>query len=264
VTKKTNTAKFCAISCIHAPHICQDSKRWVLDKLANTKGLTDMVILGDLFEASSASVHPDEAMHQLEYEFEVASGYLKDLASVLPRNCNLTWMLGNHDYNLKAPDPRRISKGVRSLCDWNNHYDFGGEFRKWKQYPYIKSSRGVHRIGQCLFYHGFDAGSNSDELEGLQMNYIMGGKSNTLMVRGHTHRPTTAGHPVQCKRSSKVLLPNWYCNVGHQRTMKAHDYPEFMKRRDTTQWGNGLLIGEANIQASYKSGKCWDAELFIR
>ena len=63
MTKKTNTAKFCAISCIHAPHICQDSKRWVLDKLANTKGLTDMVILGDLFEASSASVHPDEAMH---------------------------------------------------------------------------------------------------------------------------------------------------------------------------------------------------------
>jgi predicted phosphodiesterase len=264
LSKHGATAKFAAWSCVHSPYICEDSKAWLLNNLTNTRGLTHAVILGDLFESSAASVHPDEVKHELEYEYEVAAGYLKDVRSVLPRNCKLVWTLGNHDYNLKSPDPRRIPLDIRSLCNWNNHYEFGKEFRRWEQLPYIKSAKCVYSLGKVKFYHGFDAGTNSDELEGLQMNYMTGGGAHTLMVRGHTHRPTVSGSPVQCKRSAKVLLPNFFVNVGHQRAMDARRYPEFMKRRDTSQWGNGMLLGETLLKTGRNSGKCWSAELLVR
>ena len=222
--------------------------------------VTHFVLLGDLFDACAASVHPrDEIDHTLEDEYEQGSVYLKSIRDVLPKDCKYIWTLGNHDDNIKTADARRIPFDLRSLCDWNAHPEFGVEFRKWQQKEYVKpsihNSKGCYELGQIVFMHGFDAGQNSDELESLQASYALGGHPWKLVVRGHTHRPRDV---TQAKRTAKVLLPYYYANVG---TMGPLD-PDYILRKDTSQWGAAVCIGEALLgRKGRMSGKCWDARV---
>ena len=211
-------------------------------------------------DAAAASVHPDEAEHALEDEYIAASNYLLDIRSVLPPDCKLIWCLGNHDDNIQTNDSRRTDKAVRSLLHWHTHYLVGRLFKKWQQNPYVKSKRGLYKLGQVVFYHGFDCGANSDELEGLQMNYLAGGHSWGLTVRGHTHRPVKV---TQAKRSSKVLLPQFYANVGSVGL--GNKQPHYMKRKDVSQWGVGMIVGEAKIGKNSRfRTREWDAELLTK
>ena len=254
-----NKAKFAAISCVHVPHADESAKEWLLSQIEG-HGITHFLLLGDLFDAAAASVHPDEVLHVLEDEYHRASEYLKDIRSVLPKKSQLIWVLGNHDDNILTNDSRRIPRNLRSLVHWNRHPEYGGEFKRWKQVPYIKSKAGCYKLGQVLFYHGFDCAQNSDELEGLQMNSMAGGQSWTLSVRGHTHRPVPV---TQAKRSGKVLLPHFYANVGSIGL--GHKQPDYMKRKDVTQWGAGILMGECKIGKNCRfRSREWDAELLIK
>ena len=88
--------------------------------------------------------------------------------------------------------------------------------------------------------HGFDAGQNSDELEGLQVAYALGGHAHRLVVRGHTHRPQDV---TQCKRSAKVLLPYWFANAGSC----GPSQPPYMYRKDVSQWNPAVVWGECKI-----------------
>ena len=251
----TGTAKIAVISCTHCPFMPKETKEWVLNTLSGIKGLTHFGHLGDLFEASAGSVHPNEYDHSLEDEYREAHDLLKALRGVLPLSCKMWINMGNHDDNLLTEDPRRVPKELRGLVDWRRHPEYGAEFRSWAWTPYEKSPAGCFRIGQCVFYHGFDAGQSSDELEGLQFVNLLGGHSHLLMVRGHTHRPVP---PTQMKRTKRIPLPWWYANVGTAGPLN----PSWMKRKDTSQWGTGILVVECKPgRLSRLHGKNWDAEL---
>ena len=231
------------------------TQQWIFDTLANIDGLTHFGHLGDVFEAGAASIHANEFDHDLEDEFSHAASFLAKIREVLPDDC-IRWInTGNHDDNLIAKDPRRVPRALRGLTDWNRHPVYGEEFRKWAWLPYEKSRKAVMRVGQAHFFHGFDAGMNSDELEGLQMIASCGWIPFSLSVRGHTHRPVP---PTQMKRTARIPLPYWFANVGTSGPLQ----PDWAKRRDTSQWGTAILVVEATWdRPSRLHGKCWDAEL---
>tara|TARA_R110002012_G_scaffold166722_2_gene330102 strand:+ start:2862 stop:3668 length:807 start_codon:yes stop_codon:yes gene_type:complete len=262
-------ARFAAISCVHVGPVSKDRERaleWLLDALENYQEahgrLTHFVLLGDLFDAAAASVHPsDETQHSLEDEYEQGSQYLSTIRKALDKECRLVWTLGNHDANVQIKDARRIPSDIRSLCNWNMHPDFGDEFRRWSQIPYQKpsvhSQAGCFQLGQVVFCHGFDAGANSDELEGLQIAYALGGSAWRLVVRGHTHRPKAV---TQCKRSARVLLPYYYANAGTMGPLQ----PPYMIRKDTSQWGSGIVVGECKLgRVDRMRGKNWNANVLF-
>jgi len=250
------TARFLAFSCVHHPYASKAGIRWLLDKIAEHKP-THLVCLGDLIDGEAASVHESESDHDLYDEYAEASAFLADCREQADDPV-CVWTLGNHDDNVMKPDPRRVPRGLRSLVHWNEHRAFGEEFRRWAQYPYIKSQKCVYNLGQVQFFHGFDVAANSDELEGLQINYCNGSHPWRLTVRGHTHRPVGV---TQAKRTSKVLLPHFYSNVG---TIGFGDkQPEYMARKDVTQWGAAILVGEVELgrRVSRATSKEWSAHL---
>lgn len=254
-----STAKFAAISCVHAPVHNRASQEWLLNSLEG-RDLTHFILLGDLFDASAASVHPDSASHSLKDEYESAAEYLSRIREVLPNDTKFVWILGNHDDNIQANDERRIPSDLRSLVHWNNCQEFSQEFLKWKQIPYIKSKKGSYKLGQCIFYHGFDCSMNSDELEGLQMAYAHGSPAWALTVRGHTHRPVP---PTQSKRTAKIPLPHYYANVGSIGL--GHEQPDYMKRKDVSLWNAGILFGECKTNKNSRlTSKEWEAELITQ
>jgi len=248
-------AKFVAVSCIHVPHHREEVLDWLVSRLEEIKP-THFILLGDLFEAGSVSIHPSEYWETLEQEYEAGSQFLETVRKSLPEGCELVWTLGNHDDNIQTPDSRRTSWLIRSLIHWNKNQEYGEVFRRWKQIPYVKGAQGVYRLGPCRFYHGFDAGMNSDELEALQMAMALKDPGWGLYVRGHTHRPTPG--VMQCKRTAKVLLPYWYANPGTLGPLK----PGYMTRKDSNLWGAGLVSGECNVSSPRRpSRKDWDASV---
>jgi predicted phosphodiesterase len=261
--KRPSVERFAAISCPHVPFHCKRAMDWMLGEIEGAD-ITTFVMLGDLFESSAASVHEndDAESHTLEDEYEEGAKYLDKIREVLHEDCQLVWCLGNHDDNILVRDSRRIPKDLRPLCNWNNHYEFGDSFRHWKQIDYIKGVVGTFNLGQCIFAHGWDCNQNSDSIEGLQLAYALG-IWNCLTIRGHTHRPSAGIE--QSRRTSKVLLPHWYCNVGHMRAM-GKDRPQYMKRKDVSQWGNGIVFGEALTRGNPRrmDGKQWDAYLVTK
>jgi len=252
--------RWAAISCIHAPF----QRKKPLDKLLERleEGgpfgkLDDFIVLGDLLENSTSSIHPTEVQHTLADEFESAAEYLEEIRKRLPRKCRLHWMLGNHDDNLQVKDSRRTKASTRELIHWMDS-KWQPVFAKWKQYPYIKPSRhnqsGVLRIGQCCFIHGWDAGMNSDEIECLQTVNAVGGHSHVLVVRGHTHTPKRV---TQCKKSAKVPLPFYYANAGTMGPLQ----PDYMSRKDCSGWGPAVVWGECMADTlSRYAGVQWTAE----
>ena len=57
----------------------------------------------------------------------------------------------------------------------------------WKHVPYRHGKVGTYRLGNIIFAHGFAAGTNSDELEAIQLaNDCHGALANQLVIRGHT------------------------------------------------------------------------------
>lgn len=255
---KRRIAKIAAISCTHCPFAPESTIEWILSNLSKEKGLTHFVHCGDVVEGAAASVHANEYEHSLEDEFESAATLLRRIREVLPDKCKLVVTTGNHDDNLIVKDPRRIPKQLRSLVDWRRHPEFGAEAQHWEWLPYVKDKRGLFRVGQVHIWHGFDAGQASDELEGLQMIAQGGWIPHSLAVRGHTHRPSP---PTQCKRTAKIPLPYYHCNVGTCGPLS----PEWAQRKDRSQWGSGLLIAEAVWdKPSRLHGKCWDARLLVK
>lgn len=252
MTARPQTVKVAAFSCVHSPFAPKTTQEWMLNTLAPLAPTLDYIVcLGDLFESDAASVHPGESDHSLEDEYNAASAYLASVRKVLRDDVKPVWLLGNHDDNVQKKDPRRIPKALRSLLNWNKH---NTEFSKWRQIPYEKGSRGCFELGQAIFAHGWDVGQNSDELEGIQLNNDCGGYAHRLVVRGHTHRP----RPVtQCRRTMTIPLPLWVANAGTMGPLK----PDYMARKDTSQWGPALVVVELAMGRSCQPAKNWDAEV---
>ena len=252
-------SRFAAISCSHCPFQRKESVDALINRLASGGPfgeLTDFVLLGDLFESAVASVHPDELDHTLSEEYEQAAAHLTLIRDNLPKKCKLHWLLGNHDDNLQVKDARRTDRRLRDLIHWTAS-PWAKVFASWKQYPYLKPSihdqKGCFQLGQVIFMHGFDAGQNSDELEGLQAAYACGGHAHRLVIRGHTHRPREV---TQCRKSATVLLPFWVANAGTLGPIQ----PGYMHRKDVSQWGPAVVWGECKVDTPSRFASCeWSA-----
>jgi len=246
------STKVVAFSCLHAPNHNADAVDAAVERVASLKPQV-VVCLGDLFEAASASVHPNEVDHDLLEEFEIGAGILDRFREAAPK-AKLVWCLGNHDDNLQARDTRRVARDLRRAIAWNNSR-WADSFRAWAQLPYSKGPECIFRVGQVMFWHGFDCGHASDSLETLQMAWASGGFAWALGVRGHTHRPID---PTQIMRTPRVPLPYFATNVGTLGPLK----PEWAKREDTSMWGPALLEVDARPGDPFRMrGKCWDAHL---
>jgi predicted phosphodiesterase len=246
--------KVAAISCTHSPHTPRATHEWLLHTLTAVRGITHFVHLGDVFEASAASVHPDEAEHSLLEEYEHAAAFLSSLRSVLPRRTMFHAIMGNHDDNLRSNDPRRIPRPLRAVADFMHAEPFASEAKRWKWTPYRKDRTGCLQLGPLVLTHGFDAGQNSDELEALQFFNATGGAPHRLFIRGHTHRPVP---PTQCRRTRSIPLPYWYANAGTCGPLS----PGWMARRDTSQWGSAVVVVDVGDTANRRRGRNWDARL---
>ena len=255
----TDYARFAAISCTHCPYQSERAIEKLLRELKGRK-LDFFIHCGDVIDASgTASVHnSDPVGHTLYDEYAVAADMLKRIRESLPSDCKLVLFDGNHDDNTQRSDKRRIPKDLRELCDPRKMDGIAEEYKKWKHVPYRHGSRGCFQLGSVIFSHGFSASANSDELEAIQLAMACGGHSHRLVVRGHTHRPVP---PTQCKRTARVRLPWWYCNVGYMAFDERQDYTY---RFDIQQWGRAVLFGETKIGRPDRLGKdSWKAKLVL-
>jgi predicted phosphodiesterase len=247
--------RIAAISCTHSPFTPPETHKWLLRTLREVGGISHFVHLGDVFEASSASVHPNEHDHTLLDEYRHASAFLRSIREELGGRVHYHVTMGNHDDNLRSQDPRRIPKPLRDVTDFMRTEPFAAEARHWHWTPYRKDRAGCLEIGPVVLAHGFDAGQGSDELEALQFFNMTGAEPWRLFVRGHTHRPVA---PTQCRRSRSIPLPWWYCNAGTCGPLA----PGWMSRRDTSQWGAAVVVVDLVRDPSHrKRGRQWEARL---
>lgn len=227
--------KIIAFGCMHSPFTRRDIFNQVLAIIRKERPNV-IVNLGDWLEANAASVHPDEHEHTLTDEYRIAAGQSVLIRRAAPK-ARLVWLLGNHDDNLQIKDARRIPKAVREAIHWNNDRLYGDEFKRWKQVPYEKSKHGCHHEGPITFYHGYDAGVNTDQRESIEFCMMTGAQPGRLFVRAHTHRPCEV---TQAKWNHNTPLPWHYANVGTLAGLK----PQYAKRRNTMMWGAGILVAE--------------------
>lgn len=240
--------KFLAFSCPHVPLQDREAVDFMLRELEAFN--PDYVIhMGDGHESDAASRWPSENKWDLLAEFEQHNSFLASIREVSPDSkkvfCN-----GNHDDNILSE--HRIPEKLRSICDFRKHEP---ELAYWKQLPYVYSSKGVFRIGQVSFFHGYESGVSSDEFQSYLLGLPFG-----LTVSGHTHRPVSV---TRAMRTKAVPLPYWYANVGCLAEM---DF-EYMKRKRQVMWGQAICKGEVCVQErprrSYYYSRNWDAEISI-
>jgi len=256
---KSNWANFAAISCTHCPYQSEKAIKQLLVELKSRKNLTHFIHLGDVVDAEAASVHPsDPTEHTLLEEFTIAADMLKRIRAALPNDCKLILLDGNHDDNLKRPDPRRTQYDIRELLDPRKMDGIKDEYNKWKHIPYRHGVEGCYQLGPIIFSHGYAAGANSDELEAIQLAMSCGGYRHRLIVRGHTHRPVP---PTQCRRTARVKLPWWYSNVGY---MAFEERPAYTHRFSVDNWGRAMMVGECQMGRLGRMGvDSWKAHLIM-
>jgi len=209
----------------------------------------DIVIMnGDLLEAAAASKFEDELPHDLETEFKQSNRLLESVRKAAPK-ASLILIEGNHDYRLRRVG--RIDKKIRRSIDFRERIS---EIKDghWKLIPYLNDGkRGVCRVGQLTFVHGFESTLTSDRNECVRF-----AQPNGLVVRGHTHRPVDV---TQLEYKAGVPLPYYYANTGTLGPMK----PDYMTASKTNGWGRGILIAEASTNPRVQATVNWTARVDI-
>lgn len=257
---KKNILKFATASCMHAPHTDKDAFDWYLGQLENFQ--PDVVVsLGDDLEADGASRWGSEDKHTLIDEYSADDENKRRIFEVTP-NAKHVRLMGNHCFNIL--DKGRIDPKLRELCDWRiPQYSHKGvqvneNALKWKvvsSYDFCRR-RGVYRLGQVTFGHGWLTNANCDA-----HHSVMLGTPHGLFIGGHTHSPTSV---TQAKMTSKVPIPYWFANAGCLRNLD----PEFMRRNNSFNWGHGAVFGEADVRCgpskSPRMSRCWTAETRIK
>lgn len=245
-----NRISFIAFSCVHCPLQDRDAVDWLIEIIKKNK--PDQIInLGDLLEADSASRWSSEYSWTLKDEFDAANDFLKRIREASP-NSKLVFLEGNHDRNLLSIN--RIDKKLRDLCDYRDSRNIP-ELSNWNLATEYKYSRkkGAYKIGAVTFAHGYEAGQSGDKFQSVSLGNPYG-----LFISGHTHRPTE-GAPKQVMMSLGRPLPYWYLNVGCLRVMEC----DYMDRLRQEQWGQGCVIGWAENIKSPRLSKTWDAECVV-
>jgi predicted phosphodiesterase len=239
--------KFLAFSCPHCPLEDRAAVDWMIGRIEDEK--PDVIVhLGDGHEADSASKWPAENDWEIRDEWESHNGFLERVRKAYPK-ARRVFLPGNHDDNFAQIG--RIDNRVRNALHYRDHEP---ALAHWEQpAPYVYCRRkGVFRIGQVTFAHGYECGANSDEMQSILLGVPFG-----LFVSGHTHRPT----PLvgRARRSANVPLPYWFANAGCLRDLK----PAYMQRKRSHLWGQGVVIGEAMPLKSPRMSRQWEARVEI-
>jgi predicted phosphodiesterase len=251
------TLRWAAITCSHVPLHDEQALEWALGEIEDFQ--PDVLVhLGDLLEASAASKFPKEDTWTLEDEYEGGNQYLEDLAGSVGKKTRKVFLPGNHDFNIRSY--ARLPKDVRSLLDYRKHMP---ELENWEQpveeYVYDRN-RGVFRLGQVTFAHGFAAGVAADKNHAIDLGMPYG-----LYVGGHTHQPKVV---QQVMANQTTPLPYWMSNAGTLREIWT-TADTWMRRKRRHLWGQAIVLGEVNTNwQSHTNGMIpstreWDAETRI-
>ncbi|MDB4507377.1 metallophosphoesterase [bacterium] len=262
---KTYDCKFLAFSCIHAP-LQSEAHIEEIIKVNQDKKPNEVIMLGDLFEASAASKWGKENAADLIVEYERGNDILESIRKVNP-DAKYTFLEGNHDANILAKG--RFEADIRNMLDFNipqgykqangNFVQVNREFlENWnRNTPYVyHRTRGSYRLGAVCFAHGFEAGTSSDEMQAIHFNQLW---ANSLFISGHTHRPTE-GVAKRVMKTKGRGLPFWYLNAGCSCDIDKMDY---MDRKQRGLWGNGYVLGSCDLVKSPRLSKTWEAECFV-
>lgn len=247
INKKTS---FVAFSCQHCPLQDKNAVNWLIEIIKERKP-DEIINLGDLLEADSASKWSSEYSWTLRDEFNSANELLKRIREASPKS-KLVFLEGNHDSNILSIN--RIDKKLRDLCDYRDESNIP-ELKHWIKPTEYKYSRrkGAYKIGAVTFAHGYEAGQSGDKFQAISLGQPYG-----LFVGGHTHRPTE-GAPKQVMMTLGRPLPYWYLNTGCLRIMEC----DYMDRLRQDQWGQGCVVGWAENIKSPRLSKTWDAECLV-
>ena len=243
-SRGTASVSFVAFSCLHAPLQDEEAFSAILETIAREK--PDVVVhLGDGHEMSWASKYDDAGELPAAQEYESHHGLLARIRKA-PPPARRSFLPGNHEWRLYSP---RIEPGVREALLWTKHEP---EFEHWEQpVDYIHCRhRGVFRLGQVVFCHGFASASSAVRKETTTLCREFG-----LYVHGHTHRPTQHGTVERIMAGVNWPLNFWRANPGCCRELS----PAFMGTSDKTLWGHGVVVGRAQILKSPRANRCWEA-----
>lgn len=236
---------FVAFSCIHAPLQDESAFAAMLEVLAREQ--PDVVVhLGDGHEMSWASRFDDSGEVSAVEEYEVHNHLLGRIRKASPKSRRI-FLPGNHEWRLHSP---RIEPSIRQALHWTRHEP---ELEHWDQpidYLHCRH-RGVFRLGQVVFCHGFSSSNLGVKREASTLCREFG-----LYVHGHTHRHTQNGTVERIMASANWPLYLWRANPGCLRELDAASY---MGGQDKTLWGHGVVVGRAQVLKSPRARRCWDA-----
>lgn len=238
--RSSKLVRFAFVSCIHLNE--GPAFTWALDLIRDFKP-DYLVNGGDTLDSDAASRWNPESPMSLEDEYRIADRITIKLAEAAP-NAKKVFLEGNHEHNILAQ--HRIPKPLRSLCDYRKHIP---SLKDWTRLPYIYDERGVFRLGQVSFFHGYAAGNLSDRTQAVVLGVPYG-----LTVCGHTHRPVPV---TQVQLTQGLPLPYWYANAGTLGPLK----PEYMTRQRTDQWGAAVVLGECLMGRAHRPSPEWEAEV---
>ena len=239
--------KWLAFSDIHIPHHDPEAVEWVREQIAQYKPAV-VINCGDLFDARAASRWPKDFAHVLAEEYAQAGDILAMLRKSAPSNARYIWLHGNHEDNILAEG--RLAQDVRGLLHWDKHI---AEAKQWEQLPYRSTQRGVFRIGQVTFRHGF-----SISAAGIKREAVVWGRPWGLMVSGHTHRPHAPIGVEVCGIDTRYSYANTGCLLSMTEPLA------YMRRHEWSKWGQAIVLGESMPLKSPREGRYWRAETRVR
>ena len=236
---------FLAFSCIHAPLHDPEAIDWLCGQIA--KENPDCVIsLGDGMEMAFASRHADVEEIDCLHEYESHNEILGRIRKAAP-NARRVFLEGNHEHRLHSPG---IDSRVRDALHWERHQP---EFEHWETPVRYENCRhkGVFKIGQVVFCHGFATSSSAIRKEACSLTREYG-----CYVHGHTHRPTQPGPPERIMAGVSWPLNWWVANPGCLRDLA----PDWAGKCDRSLWGQGCVVGRAQKIQSPRVRRCWECE----
>ena len=182
--------------------------------------------------------------------YESHNEIMKEIRLAAP-DARRIFLPGNHEWRLFKP---QVPEQIRTALHWKTHEP---ELRDHWEHPvqYLNCRhRGVFRLGQVVFNHGFAVSASSVKKETCTLAREWG-----LYVHGHLHRATQPGPPERVQMTANWLGNWWRANPGCMRDLK----PAYMGQLDSSAWSQGAVIGRAQIIKSPRAKRCWDCRTDI-
>jgi len=234
---------FLAFSCLHAPLYDPPAVDWLVERIASLR--PDVIVnLGDGHEMDFASKWDSESEVTALEEYESHNAVMARIRKASPESRRI-FLPGNHEWRLYKP---QVPDQIRSALHWRRHEPELAEH--WEHpVPYLNCRhRGVFRLGQVVFSHGFGVSATSVKKETCTLAREWG-----LYVHGHLHRATQAGPPERVQMTTSWAANWWRANPGCLRDLK----PAYMGQLDSSDWSQGLVHGRAQMLKSPRAKRCW-------